>query len=90
MRTASPQSRALSAFGLVPRLLLPMYSQREGQEELSRGRFVALSLALFLGLKLFAEDRGDLTLHESPRDGRIGQRTLFAARTVYLKKRELP
>lgn len=45
----------------------------------------ALGLPLFLRLELFAEDRGDFSLHERPRDGRVGQRALLSARTVNLK-----
>lgn len=44
-----------------------------------------LGFTLLLRLKLFAEDCGDLPLHERPRNGRVGQRALLSARTVNLK-----
>lgn len=50
----------------------------------SSPRVLGFSL-LLRGLEVLAQDRSDLTLHERPRDGRVGQRALLATGTVNLK-----
>lgn len=84
-RPAAPRSRALCACGRVPRHTLPRSSQREGQEVESGRRSAALGLPFLLRLELLAEDRRDLTLHESPWHRRVCQRAFFSTWTVNLK-----
>lgn len=84
-RPAAPRSRALSACGRVPRLMLPCSSQREGQEVESRRCCAALGLPLLFGLEFLSQDCRYLTLHKCPRHCRICQWTFLSARTVHLR-----
>lgn len=59
--------------------------QREGQEVESGRRRAALGLPLLLRLKLLAEYRRYLALHERPRNCRVCQWALFSTWTVYLR-----
>lgn len=50
---------------------------------------MALRFAFLFHLQLFAQDGGNLALHEGPRYRRVGQRALLATRAVHLGARAL-
>lgn len=84
-RSAAPPRSRASQPGRVPRHTPPRALTQRGTKGTVGSTPRILGFPLLLRFELLAEDRGNLPLHERPRDGRISQRALLSARTVNLK-----